>query len=268
MNTEILTRDFSAIQSEKPLIHNITNHVVMNITANTLLALGASPVMAHAKEEAADMTRISSALVLNIGTLSPHWVEAMYLSLEAANNTGIPVVLDPVGAGATSYRTETAHDLLKNGAVNILRGNASEILALTPAGGTTKGVDSTDEADRAFDAIRDLADKYQITVSVSGKTDHIISKDHHIKVHNGSSQMAKITGMGCTASAFTGAFSAVNPQYPQAAAHAMAVLGIAGEIAEMDSKGPGSFQINLLDSLASLDNEAILRLAQIEEENH
>lgn len=265
MNTDELTRDLSAVKTQNPLVHNITNFVVMNVTANNLLALGASPVMAHAKEEVADMTRIAGALVLNIGTLSPSWIDAMHLSLKTARESGKPVVLDPVGAGATTYRTETAHHLLESGGVSVLRGNASEILALTPAGGKTKGVDSTEEADRAFDAIRELAEKYKVVVSVSGATDHIISRDHHIRVQNGHELMSRITGMGCTASAFTGAFCAVNNDIRQAAVHAMAVLGIAGEIAGLDSKGPGSMQVALIDTLANLDLETVAKLANIDE---
>ncbi|MDG5767255.1 hydroxyethylthiazole kinase [Balneolales bacterium ANBcel1] len=265
MTTESLSRDITTIQQSNPLVHSITNHVVMNTTANSLLALGASPVMAHAREEAADMTRIAGALVLNIGTLSPLWVEAMHLSLEAAVDAGTPVVLDPVGAGATSYRTNTALALLKTGGITVLRGNASEILALTPAGGRTKGVDSTDDADQALDAIRELALRHDVIVSVSGKTDHIISAEQHIRVQNGTALMARITGMGCTASAFTGAFCAVNEEYLQAAAHAMATLGIAGEIAEMDSRGPGSFPVVLLDTLAKLDAETVTKLAKFDE---
>ena len=265
MNNDLLIQDFNAIRTQAPLVHSITNHVVMNTTANTLLALGGSPVMAHAKEEAADMTRISGALVLNIGTLSPHWVDAMHLSLDAAREAGKPVVLDPVGAGATPYRTKTAHELLGAGGVSVLRGNASEILALTPAGGQTKGVDSTDEADKAFDAIRDLAGKYSVTVSVSGKTDHIITPDRHIRVHNGHELLSRITGMGCTASVFTGAFCAVTDDPAAAAAHAMITFGIAGEIAALDNKGPGSMQAALLDTLSSLDQETLSKMVHAAE---
>jgi len=264
MNTEKLFRDLTEIRTKNPLVHNITNHVVMNTTANMLLALGASPVMAHAKEEAAEMTRLAGALVLNIGTLSPQWVESMELSLKTARDFGIPVVLDPVGAGATSYRTKTVHELLMAGGVSVLRGNASEILALTPAGGQTKGVDSTDDAGRATDAIRELAVQHNIVVSVSGKTDHIISSGHHIRVHNGTAMMARITGMGCTASAFTGAFCAVNKDPLLAAAHAMILFGIAGEMAEAKSKGPGSLQVALLDNLPSLEHESITKMVKVD----
>lgn len=265
MDTDNLIRNITEIRNRNPLVHNITNHVVMNTTANALLALGASPVMAHAREEAPDMTRIAGALVLNIGTLSPLWVEAMHLSLEAAREAGKPVVLDPVGAGATTYRTETAHALLEAGGVSVLRGNASEILALTPAGGQTKGVDSTDEAERALDAIHNLAGKYNLVVSVSGKTDHIIGNNRHLRVHNGIKMMSTITGMGCTASAFTGAFCAVNEDPLLASAYAMATFGIAGEVAGSQSNGPGSLQVALLDTLASLDDQTVKKLARIDE---
>lgn len=265
MNTLKPADGLLAVRNHQPLVHNITNHVVMNFSANTLLAAGASPVMAHAKEEAADMARLADALVLNIGTLSPHWIEAMHIALEAARDKGIPVILDPVGAGATTYRTETAYRLLDTGGISVLRGNASEILALAKAGGSTKGVDSTDDAGRAIDAIHALAEERDVIISTSGKIDHIIGKNRHIRVHNGTALMSRITGMGCSSSALTGAFCAVNEDYLSASAHAMAIMGITGEAALEQSNGPGSFQSAFLDQLAVLNEETITRKVQIDE---
>lgn len=258
IDPEAIARDLDAIRAERPLVHSITNHVVMNVTANALLALGASPVMAHAREEVADMARLASALVLNIGTLSPRWVEAMEIALGAARKAGKPVVLDPVGAGATPYRTETAHALLNRGGITVLRGNASEILALAGTGERTRGVDASGDAEARLAVIRELARRHALTVSVSGKVDHVIGQDRHCLVRNGVEALTRITGMGCVASAMTGAFCAVNSDPVAASAHAMAVLGLAGEIAAESSRGPASLQTALLDTLAALDGKTLV----------
>jgi hydroxyethylthiazole kinase len=244
--------DLERIRAAAPLVHNITNYVVMNPTANALLALGASPVMAHALEEVEDMVGLAGALVLNIGTLSPAWIEAMSRAGARAVARGIPVVLDPVGAGATAYRTSTAHRLLNDASPAVVRGNASEIRALVDEAHGTKGVDSTDTSEAAAAAAAALALGQRCVVSVSGATDLIVSDTGVIRIGNGHALMPRITGMGCTASAFTGAFAAVNPSPTLAAAHAMLVMGVAGEIAGEQSAGPGSFWTAFLDAVAAL----------------
>ncbi len=242
-------------------MHNITNYVVMNSTANALLAIGASPVMAHAAEEVEEMTAIARALVINIGTLSPSWVEAMVKAGRKARERGIPVVLDPVGAGATRFRTETVRRLLREAPPSIVRGNASEIRAMLVAGEITKGVDSTRSSDEALDAARSLSDSAGCVVSVSGATDVIVHGSRIARVSNGHPMMTRVTGLGCTASALTGAFAAVNSSPFDAAAHAMAALGIAGEMAEERADGPGSLQMHLYDALYQLNETEIhLRL--------
>lgn len=256
-HSELLWKDITQIRAEAPLVHNITNFVVMNITANALLALGASPVMAHAAEEVEEMASLARALVINIGTLSPAWVESMLQAMRTAAAKGRPIVFDPVGAGATRYRTETCRELLKEVPPSIVRGNASEILALAGAAGATKGVDSTDTSDAALDAARTLVDRYSCVVTVSGATDLIVSKDRLLRVANGHPMMPRVTGLGCTATALTGAFAAVNPSSLGAAAHAMAVMGIAGEIAAAASPGPGTFQVHFLDALYALQESDI-----------
>jgi hydroxyethylthiazole kinase len=244
--------DVERIRAEAPLIHNITNYVVMNTTANALLALGASPVMAHAVDEVEEMASLARALVINIGTLSPAWVEAMIKAGRKATSRGIPIILDPVGAGATRYRTSTIQSLLGEVTPTIIRGNASEIRAVLYAEDATKGVDSTHSSEQALEAARVLAEHCECVVSVSGATDLIVSGREVLRVANGHPMMPKVTGLGCTASALTGAFAAVNPSPLHAAAHAMAVLGIAGEIAAERSPGPGSLQLHLLDALYQL----------------
>jgi hydroxyethylthiazole kinase len=249
--------DVQSIRAKAPLVHNITNYVVMNTTANALLSLGASPVMAHAIEEVEEMVGIAGALVINIGTLSEKWISAMTRAVVAAENKGIPIIIDPVGAGATKLRTNTVHDLMKNARPTIIRGNGSEIIALAGAESSTKGVDSIHGAEAAIEAANILVEKYQCVVSISGSVDVILDSDNKISIANGHFMMPKVTGLGCTASALTGAFAAVNSSPIMAAANAMAVMGITGEIAADKSDGPGSLQLNFLDTLYLLDEKMI-----------
>jgi len=249
--------DLNKIRSETPLIHNLSNYVAMNITANALLSIGASPVMAHALEEVEDMARLASAVVINIGTLSPLWVEGMKKAIRAAALKNIPVVLDPVGAGATPYRTETARQLLAAGPVAIIRGNASEIRALAEASSQTRGVDSLETAEAAIEAAGLLSRQFGLVVSVSGPVDYIIRDRDLVGVANGHPLMPRVTGLGCTASALTAAFAAVNPDYFLAAAGAMAIMGIAGELAGENCAGPASFELAFLDWLYRLSDQEI-----------
>ncbi|MDI6850196.1 MAG: hydroxyethylthiazole kinase [Candidatus Saccharicenans sp.] len=248
-SAQTVIRDLENIRARAPLIHNITNFVVMNLTANALLSIGASPVMAHAEEEVEDMVSLASAVVINIGTLSRHWVEAMKKAVRAAQENNIPVILDPVGAGATSYRTATARRLLEIGPVAIIRGNGSEIRALVDSGARTKGVDSLETPEAAVEAGRLLSEKYGCAVSISGPEDIIVRGEETIRLGNGHPMMPRVTGLGCTASALTGAFAAVNPKYLEAAAGAMAVMGICGELAAEQARGPASFELHFLDWL-------------------
>lgn len=249
--------DLQRIRNQAPLVHNITNYVVMNSTANALLALGASPVMAHAPEEVEEMVGIAGALVINIGTLSRPWIESMLSAGRAARRKGIPIVLDPVGSGATRLRTETVLRLLEEAPPAIIRGNASEIRSLALAEKGTKGVDSTRDSVESVPAAQQLARRWRCVVSVSGPTDVIVDADSVIRVHNGDPMMTRVTGLGCTATALTGAFAAVNPSALEAAAHAMVVMGVAGEIAALRSTGPGSLQVNFLDALFLLGEDEL-----------
>ncbi|HRD01567.1 MAG TPA: hydroxyethylthiazole kinase [Candidatus Saccharicenans sp.] len=256
-SSETVISDLNKIRSQAPLVHNITNYVAMNITANALLSIGASPVMAHALEEVEDMVKLASAVVINIGTLSPAWVEAMVRAMETAAEKKIPVVLDPVGAGATSYRTETARYLVGTGQTAIIRGNASEIKALVEAGTRTKGVDSLESSQAALEASYQLSKKFGVVVSVSGPVDYVVKDADIIGVANGHPLMPLVTGLGCTATALTAAFAAINPDYLQAAAGAMAVMGLAGELAGESCAGPASFQVAFLDWLYRLSDKEI-----------
>jgi hydroxyethylthiazole kinase len=253
------------IRTASPLVHNITNYVVMNSTANALLALGASPVMAHAREEVEEMVNIAQALVVNIGTLSESWILSMFKAAHQARKKSIPVILDPVGAGATSYRTKTARELIEKEPPAIIRGNASEIMSLYDDETSTRGVDSAAAADAAIVAAQKLSAAYSCVVCVSGATDYIVNEDRIVKVYNGHPLMTKVTGLGCTASALCGAFAAVEKDHPAAATKAMAVMGIVGEMAAEKSAGPGSLQMHFLDVLYRLTKADVTRHLKIGE---
>lgn len=246
---EGLAQTIATIRRQAPVVHNITNYVVMNNTANAILAMGASPVMAHAEEEVAEMAGLASALVINIGTLSPAWIRAMFVAAEKAKERRIPLVLDPVGAGATTYRTKTARDLIRAVPPEIIRGNASEILALISDTSGTKGVDSTASFEVALDAAGRLHRETGSVVCVSGAVDYVVSGETVIEIHNGHPLMTRVTGLGCTASALCGVFAAVESDFAAAAAQAMAVMGIAGEQAAGRADGPGTLQVHFLDAL-------------------
>ncbi|MBU0462262.1 MAG: hydroxyethylthiazole kinase [Proteobacteria bacterium] len=260
INAASIFKDVEKIRKNAPLVHNITNYVVMNTTANALLALGASPVMAHALPEVEEMAGIAGALVINIGTLSDAWIEAMFKAAKTAKARQIPIVIDPVGAGATQYRTRTARQLIQASAPSIIRGNGSEIMALCQQDQKTKGVDSTSASDQAIDSAKALALEFGCVVCVTGETDYIVSQKDIIQVKNGHAMMPRVTGLGCTATALCGAFAAINPDYSRAAAHAMAVMGIAGEMAGENAKGPGTLQVNFIDSLYQLSKTHIEEL--------
>lgn len=258
INIQHLERDLNLVREKSPLIHNITNYVVMNNTANALLAIGASPVMAHSVDEVAEMTGIASALVLNIGTLDAEWVKAMLIAGQAAAEKRIPIVLDPVGAGATSYRTKVCLQILEECKPSIIRGNASEIMALVSSNVKTKGVDSINSSKSALDSAKVLAGETGAVVVISGQTDYITDGKTTETVSNGSTLMARVTGMGCTATAIVAAFAAINTDMLQAATHGMAVMGISGEMAAAQSQGNGSMQVHFLDELFNM-NGSMLR---------
>jgi hydroxyethylthiazole kinase len=258
--------DLRQIRERKPLVHNITNYVVMNYTANALLACGASPVMAHAIEEVEEMVAFAGALVLNIGTLSPPWIEAMVKAGKRANALSVPVILDPVGAGATTLRTDSAKRLIGEVLVRVIRGNASEVLALSPEKpeSATKGVDSVHTVDQATDAAVALARELKTTLAITGPVDLITDGERICRVMNGHEMMSHVTGTGCTATAIIGAFLAVDADPLNAATLGLAYFGLAGEKAAARTTGPGSFQIALLDALYEMTEEALAAGARIQ----
>lgn len=253
------------VRERKPLVHNITNYVVMNYTAMALLACGAAPVMAHAAEEVEEMVSLAGALVLNIGTLSGPWIEAMVRAGKRANTLGVPVILDPVGAGATALRTNTARRLVNEVAVTVVRGNASEIFSLSreKPGSRTKGVDSVHTVDQVADLAVTLAQGLKLTVVITGKVDLITDGKRVCRVENGHEMMSRVTGTGCAATSIIGAFMAVQPDPVNAAATGLAYFGLAGEEAAAKAPGPGTFQTALLDALYEMRVEELEAGARI-----
>ena len=261
--------DVLAVRERAPLVHSITNLVVMNLNANALLAVGASPVMAHAHEEVADMAGFAQALVLNIGTLEPYWIESMRLALLTASQRGIPVVMDPVGAGATAYRNQSIAMLLATAAPTVIRGNGSEIMSTAGSAIKTRGVDSSAAANDALGAAQALVQRNAQVVCVSGETDHILDNQNRwARLSNGHVWMTKITGVGCSATALIGAFCAVQPDAWRATTSAMAYLGVVGEVAAEKAiargQGVGSMQAGLLDELQLLDQATFEKRLRME----
>ncbi len=257
MKKETIIQLHEKIKKVSPLVHNITNYVAMNITANALLAIGASPVMAHAQAEVSDIVSIASALVINIGTLSDDSISSMFLAAKTAKEQCKPFVLDPVGSGAASYRTKTCNALMKESSPSVIRGNASEIMSLCEYDIETKGVDSAVKSHRAIDAAKKLVQQSDATVVVSGEIDYVVSHNTISEIRNGDVLMRRVTGIGCTATALIGAFVAVEQHMHTASVAAMALMGIAGEIAATVAKAPGSFHTAFIDALYEINADDI-----------
>lgn len=256
---ESLFHDVNRIRLTHPLIHNITNLVVMPTTANLLLALGAAPIMAHAHEELDEIIQIAQALVINIGTLDKTWLAAIEQGQRTALTCRIPIVFDPVGAGASAYRSTSALTIIRRG-VDVIRGNASEIMALLDSSITTKGVDTTQASNDAVASAQTLAQHYQCIVVVSGKIDFIVSASKCVALDYGTPLLTKVVGMGCSLTALIASFLSVNPDRFTAAVHAMAWMGLVSEVAEKKSNGPGSFYTHLLDSFYTVQKNELQAL--------
>ena len=253
-----------AIRSRRPLIHHITNFVVMNDTANVTLHVGALPVMAHAKEEVADMVGMAGALVLNIGTLTPDWVEAMLVAGRRANERGIPIVLDPVGAGATPLRTESGRRLLSELRIGVVRGNAGEIGSLFGTGGVVKGVESLGGVEDPVSLAQEAARAWRTVVAITGKRDIVSDGGRVLGVDNGHPYLTTLTGTGCMSTTMVAAFAAVEDDGLVAAAAALACFGLAAERAAQEARGPASFKVALFDALYNLKPEELETGARIE----
>jgi len=265
------TRDFplgnllAEMRRASPLVQCITNYVAMNIAANVLLAAGASPAMVHTEREAGEFARIAGALTVNIGTLSPDWVAGMRGAADGANQAGKPWVLDPVAHFATAYRRDTVAGLLALRPA-IIRGNASEIIAL--AGGTSagQGVDSGDTVASAEASALALSRRTGATVAVTGAVDFVTDGKRAVRIEGGSVLMPRVTALGCSLTCLVGAFAAIRPADPfVASVAALSVFAVAGERAGRASQGPGSFGWRFLDALAALDPAALDSEARLSE---
>lgn len=252
-----LSETLERVRVLNPLVHNITNVVVTNFTANGLLALGASPVMAYAAEEAADMAKIASSLVLNIGTLNPQTVDSMIIAGKAANEAGVPVIFDPVGAGATRYRTDTAQKIMSEIRVSVIRGNAAEIANVVGEKWEIKGVDAGETKGNIVDLAITAAQKLNCVVVITGKEDCVTDGKTTYRVANGHPIMTKVTGMGCLLTSVIGAFAGVEKDLITASVAALSTYGIAAEkaAAKTVEQGPGSFQIEFLNQLSLVSSE-------------
>lgn len=246
---EILRR----LAEEKPLVHHITNYVTVNLVANVTLCTGALPVMAHSAEEVEEMEGLASALVLNIGTLDSRQVEAMLLAGKKANERDIPIVLDPVGAGATKLRTRTAERLLSELRIAAVCGNAGEVATLAGLSAEVRGVESL--AGDAREAATQAARALGVTVAATGPTDYVSDGERLLAIDNGHPLMGRVVGSGCASTAAVGCFAAAGGGDPETVAAALAYFGCAGEVAAGKADGPGTFEPPFLDALAALADE-------------
>ncbi|MGB9824889.1 MAG: hydroxyethylthiazole kinase [Candidatus Hydrothermia bacterium] len=258
-----LLKTLNEIRAKKPLVHNITNYVAANFQANVLLSVGASPVMAHAEDEVEDMVLLSNALVVNTGTPSKAQINSMVKAIKRANALRKPVILDPVGVGATKFRGEIIETILGEGKIDVLRGNAGEILAIFGKSGKTKGVDSEAASGEAVSVGKELSQRYNCIVVVTGAVDYVINQEEIFECHNGTPLLSSVTGSGCALSSLIGAFCAVSNNYAVASALALGFYGICAELAQESSRGPGSFMVNFLDVLSNSDSELVSKRLKI-----
>ena len=269
MKLQNIASTLQRVRQENPLVHNITNVVVTNFTANGLLALGAAPVMAYAPEEVADMASVAGALMLNIGTLNEQEIAAMLLAGQAANQHRVPVIFDPVGAGATAYRTATARKIVKEVQVSIVRGNAGEVANVVGEDWTVRGVDAGENKGDVVALAQAAARKLGTVVVVTGQEDVVTDGQRTYVVGNGDALLTRVTGTGCLLSSVIGAFAAVEQDLLLAATSALVSYGVAAEIAaaSQGQAGPGSFQIEFLNQLAKVSTEEIIKYGSVREIN-
>lgn len=268
MQSEVVGQSLEKIRQVNPLIHNITNVVVTNFTANGLLALGASPVMAYAKQEVAEMASIAGALVLNMGTLNETEAEAMILAGKSANEHGVPVIFDPVGVGATAYRTATAQKIVEQVKISILRGNAAEIANVIGEKWQIKGVDAAQGNQDVVALAQKAAKQLGTIVAITGKEDVITDGKTLYRIGNGHPILTKVTGTGCLLTSVIGAFAAVESDLLLAGASALVCYGVAAEKAAKKSaeEGPGSFQVQFLNELSAIVEDDVKRMGVVRKE--
>jgi hydroxyethylthiazole kinase len=256
--------DIDAIRTQGPMVVNVTNYVVTNNTANALLALGASPAMNHVAEDLPGLMDLAQALVINLGTLAPEYVEGMRVAMDIAFKQNKPIALDPVAAGVNDLRTGLAREFLEKYRPAILRGNASEIMAVAGKQGRPKGVDSLNSVEEAGEAARVLSREHGCAVVVSGEVDLVVYGNREARLAGGSDMMPRVTGLGCTCTALAGAMAAVQPDPFLAAVDTAAVMDIAGEMAAEASPGPGSLQLHLYNALYQMEEKDVAQRLKVE----
>lgn len=257
MNKVKVTNLLSMIRRKKPLVHHITNMVTINDCANITLAVGASPVMAMSTEEVGEMVQLADALVINFGTLQTLAYDAMIMAGKVANERGIPVIFDPVGVGATTFRKEKAKDLLQKIRVTIIRGNASEMCSLINESTNTRGVDDTGyHSISPIDVVHNVATIYDCVAVVSGQIDTISNGVKTVKVENGSALLPQITGTGCMTTSLIASFAGITDDYFSASVAGMSLMSLAGERAERKlqvGEGIGTYKMKLVDDIFNID---------------
>jgi hydroxyethylthiazole kinase len=263
-----ISRLLAKVREQKPLVHNITNYVTVNDCANIILALGASPVMADDADEVQEMVSIASALVINIGTLNSRTIESMILAGKRANEVKIPVVLDPVGIGATTLRTKTIDRLLSEVKFSVIKGNMSEIKILAGINAKIKGVDSVDSTQGGEEIAKSLAKRLNCVIAITGEKDIISDGERLCTIENGHKMLSMVTGTGCMSTCLIGAYSSVTKDYYLSAAAGIMSMGLAGEKAYkslQEGEGTGTFRIRLFDNIYNLSEKDILESGRIYE---
>ncbi|MFA8300391.1 MAG: hydroxyethylthiazole kinase [Hyphomicrobiales bacterium] len=255
---------FHKIREKKPLICNLTNSVVMNTTANAQLAIGASPIVSQSIDEIEEIVQKSDCLLINIGTLEQKSIELFKKAIKVANRNEVPIVIDPVGAGFTKFRTRTMQELLEMSEPTLIRGNAAEMMALAGSEPLMKGVDSLERTESALDSLTELSHTYDCVLSASGETDVVVKGDKLAYIGNGTLDATLVTGMGCIATAVSAAFIAIMEDDYSAAIGAMAIMGVCEEAARQHSHGPGSFYVAFIDALYTLKEEEFYHMLRIQ----
>ncbi len=271
----MLKECFENVKACVPLVHNITNYVTVNDVANVLLACGGSPIMSDDEGDVEDITAICGGLNINIGTLNKNTIPSMFLAGKKANALGHPVLLDPVGAGASALRTNTALELMKELKLTAIRGNISEIKTLALGAGSTRGVDAdvadtvTEETlDAAVSFVKEFARQTGAIIAVTGAIDLVADDKRCFCIRNGRAEMGKITGTGCQLSGLMCAYLVANPQKPlEAAATAVCLMGLAGEIAKenlLPGEGNSTYRNRIIDAIFCMDADRLENGAKYE----
>lgn len=267
---EDISKAIEEVREKKPLIHHITNYVTVNDCANVVLAIGASPIMADDIEEVQDITAISSALVINIGTLNSRTIESMLAAGRKANEMNIPVVLDPVGAGASKLRNETTQRLLREIKFSVIRGNISEIKFIAGIKASTKGVDASEsdslDGETASKVIAEkVSRRFECVTAITGVIDVVSDGTRTILLKNGTKLLSKVTGTGCMCSSLIGSFCGASSDKLIAAAAGILSMSIAGEIAEESFDGNGSYRVKIIDEISRLNSETFMKRGKVHE---